>query len=421
MTNLVKELLAASEKLGDALAKSETSATAFSERLSVVSHNQRVLTEETSRMCELCSNAKTVLKKIDDEFSRLTGLTESDYAFLAIATALQTARWIVIDCLTNFGQGTDRDGRLDHDDRTIKDGEKDSIDTVIDDLKKPDDPRCRADVIRCRTWHQILTEPVPYDVTDGSAQFGLGMNGKNHREMTLGHDPLLGWIFGTINIITDTTTIKNLRTFRMSRNPKLHFSSETTLLAAFDSARMSCRQDRKRLAAAIAMEAIHLKSDFFSKAGLPIPVITTVLPDLSSALYKENYDALCFAKDVGTVVTQAQTAILINLVIAQLHGYFYDPAKCPARDLYEVRTRKILLYSNILAETSNVLTVAVRHFMGDVKAWKHLDFGGLAVMIWRIITDVNFMYKVREEFVYKRFSEEVLGDYERKLWPVKEV
>ena len=420
MTDFEKKLLASAEKCGAAFAKSEASLTKFSDRLVPVSHNHQVLMDETVRMRKLCSKAETVINRINDEFSRLTGLTELDYIFLAIATALQTARWVVIDYMTNFGQGADRDGRLDHNDRSIKDNEQGAIDTVVDDLKSPSDSRCQGDVIRCRTWSQILTEPVPFDVTDGSAQFDLGMNGKNHREMTLGHDPVLGWIVGTINILTDTTTIKNVRTFRMVRNPKLRFSSETTFGNAFRLARMSCRQDRKRLAAAIAMEAIHLKSDFFSKAGLPIPVITAVLPDLSSALYKENYDSLCFAKDVGTVITQAETAILINVVIAQLHGYFYDSSTCPSRDLYEVRTRKILLYSNVLAETSNVIAAAVRHFMGEVGAWKHLDFGGLAVLVWRIVKDVDFMYKVREEFVSQRFSEEVLGDYEKRLWPVKE-
>lgn len=419
MTELEKSLLASSEKFGAAFAQAETAVSDFSERLTTVAHNQKVLTDEATRMSDLCSNARMVIKEIDDEFSRQTELSASDFKFLAIATALQTARWIIIDCLTDFGQGADRDERLDHNDPSIKESEQNSIDSTVEDLRNPGDWRNRSDVIRCRTWNQILTEPVPFDVIDGSAQFGLGMSGKNHREMTLGHDPILGWIFGTINILTDTTTIKNLRTFRMSRIPKLRFSSETTFLEAFQYARMSFRQDKKRLAAAIAMEAIHLKSDFFSKAGLPIPIITTILPDLSSSLYRENYDALCFAKDIGTVATQVAAAIFINAVIAQLHGYFYNPKTCPARDLYEVKTRKILLYSNILSETSNVISVAVRQLMGDAKAWKHLDFGGICVLIWRIIKDVNFMYKVREEYLFNQFSKIVIGDYERRLWPTK--
>lgn len=291
--------------------------------LPLLSHNAEVLKNEAIRMCELSSNPQRVIQEIDDEFCRMTGLDKTDFVFLAIATAFQTARWIIIDCMTNFGEGAGRDERIDHYDKTIKDAERESIESTTDMLNDPQDMRYMSDVIRGRTWREILSEPVPFDVIDGSAQFDLGMSGKNHREMTLGHDPILGWFFGVINILTDTTTIKNGRTFIMSRRPRLHFSSETIFTEALKSAYASCRIDRKRLAAAIAMEAIHLKSDFFSKAGLPIPVITAALPDLSSSLYKDNYDALCFAKDIGIVAMQAQAAILINIIISQLHGYFF--------------------------------------------------------------------------------------------------
>lgn len=421
MDSFGEQLIAANDDLAESSCALRKGLNKLSFETAVVSHNCRVLKDECRRVRDICANAKQIVREIDDEFTRLTGLDSTDFAFLSVATALQTARWIIIDCLSSFGEGASRDDRVDHDDRTIKADERSSIDEAIDGLNDPQGQRYRSDVIRGRTWSQILSESVPFDVIDGSAQFGLGMNGANHREMTLGHDPILGWFFGTINILTDTTTVKNGRTFIMSRTPKLQFSFETTFTNALRCAYMSCREDKKRLAAAIAMEAIHLKSDFFSKAGLPIPIIPAVLPDLSSALYKENYDALCLAKDVGIVATQATMAIFINCVIAQLHGYFYDAEKFVSREIYEVKTRKILLYSNVIAETSNVLSVAARLFMGDGMAWKHLDFGGLGVLVWRIITDVDFMFRIREEFVSNRLREMVVGDYKRRLWPMKEV
>lgn len=99
---------------------------------------------------------------------------------------------------------------------------------------------------------------------------------------------------------------------------------------------------------------------------------------------------------------------------------FFDASKYPSRGLFEVKTRKIILYSNIIAETSNVISVAIRSLLGDASAWKHLDFGGLLVLLWRIVKDVDFMYKVREDFVANRFKEIVIGDYEKRLWPLKE-
>lgn len=410
------EILLMLESLSDSFQKKSR---ILDKKFSVISHNTNVLNDETRRMVKLASHSYEETKKIDDEFCRITGLDTCDLKFLAIATALQTARWIIIDWLTDFGAGSERDNRSDHDDKTIKQTEQDSTDSVTEILEDKH-PRVQGDVIKSRTWQQILEEPVPFDVLDGSADFDLGMSGKNHREMTLGHDPILGWFFGTINILTDTTTIKNCRTFIMSRWPKLHFSSETFLSYAMREAYYSIREDKKRLAAAIAKEAIHLKSDFFTKAGLPIPIIPAVLPDLSSKLYKEGYDALCLSKDIGIVAMQAFAASFINVVVAQLHGYFFDCEKFRTRELFEVKTRKILLYSNMLAETSNVIASAVRCFTGDAMGWKHLDWGGLIVLLWRIITDVDFIYSIREKFLREEFKSTIVGDYEKRLWKIME-
>ena len=43
------------------------------------------------------------------------------------------------------------------------------------------------------------------------------MGGRYHRMYTLGHDPILGWIFGTANILTDCITFNNFHTNRISR------------------------------------------------------------------------------------------------------------------------------------------------------------------------------------------------------------
>jgi hypothetical protein len=58
---------------------------------------------------------------------------------------------------------------------------------------------------------------VPYDITKGSKDLGINMGGKYHRMYTLGHDPILGWVFGTANILTDCITFNNFHTNRISR------------------------------------------------------------------------------------------------------------------------------------------------------------------------------------------------------------
>ena len=182
----------------------------------------------------------------------------------------------------------------------------------------------------------------------------------------------------------------------------------------------SIKEDDKRLPAAIFAEAIHLKSDAFTKNGLPIPVLETFAPDLAGKLYKSNYDSLCLMKDIAVVGTQAVGAILINMVISLIHGLYYDPEKYSSRDVYEVKTRKILLYSNLISTASNVIWVGGNAIAGNEAAWKDLDIGGIIVTMYRLVTDTKFIQSVKEEFVLGGFRNMIKGEdlnlLEVELW-----
>ena len=60
---------------------------------------------------------------------------------------------------------------------------------------------CRSLEKRCK---------VPYDqkfaVVGDEAQYIAGMGGKTHRLQSLGHDPVLGFVFGVLDILRGTIT-----------------------------------------------------------------------------------------------------------------------------------------------------------------------------------------------------------------------
>lgn len=92
------------------------------------------------------------------------------------------------------------------------------------------------------------------------------------------------------------------------------------------------------------------------------------------------------------------------MIIAMLHGLFYDGETERERKLYEVRTRKILMYSNLVATSSNLAVVALTQDL------KKLDVGGAAITIYRLIKDVTFIKKVKEEFIFGSFKDMIRGD-----------
>lgn len=368
--------------------------------------NMDKIADESLRVASVAHNCEMHLDELEEQFEKQTDLNPTDIKFLFFATSLQVTRWILIALVNRLLSKNIDELRVKHNDSSIKQMEK----TLREDYKKNHKNWAHERSKKYPTWLEIVFEGVPYDVTVGSPAFGENMSGGNHRVRTLGHDPVLGWIFGVMNIISSTITLDNYRTFEIERiKGRKRWSSETNLINGFAMAYDSINEDIHRLPAAVFAQAVHLKSDVFTKMGLPVPVLETFSSELAGNLYKSNYDLLCLSKDVAIVGSQAFFSILINMIISLIHGLYFDPVKYDSRDVYEVKTRKILLYSNIIASSSNLIWTGVNLESGNADAIKDLDIGGLLVTIYRLINDVDFILKIKEEFVLGGFTNLIKG------------
>ena len=356
---------------------------------------------------------KADIDRINNLFAQKTKLCKTDLAFLMIASALQTARWIIIQQLVgDLGQTIDESKRMDnkkgdeikkkaqheynknHSDRDNIKSEKYPTwkDIVFGQYPKADGTKTRG---RC-----------PYDAQKGGPE-GFDEGGKGmHRQNTLGHDPILGWIFGTANIMTCTITLSKkfqFGTYRVTY-PNAVMSERITAGRMFYEVYDSLLEDKYRLPAALFAQAAHLNSDVFTKWGLPVPLLETFSPDLTYKLYSEQYDSLCLLRDIAIVGSQGILAILINMIISLTHGLFYRPVIDGSREHYEVRTRKILLYSNAISSTINLGYVGANAYIGNEAAWKKLDLGGLLVTLYRLFADVRFITRVKEQFIQQELD-----------------
>lgn len=352
---------------------------------------EELLTKEEFQFCI------NEVERINDEFSRKTGIfNKKDLSFLMVATALQTARWLIIQELCgDLGQTIAKDARLDHNDKSIKDSVKE---LNLSFQKNFENHGHRESVKNYKSWEQIIFSSAPYDTAVGSAAFDENLEGAYHRYKTLGHDPILGWIFGTANFITDTCTLSNLNSYRISRVGTPHFSEPTNLGSIFYEVFDSTMEDWLRLPAGIFAEFVHLKSDVFTKLGLPVPILETFSDSLAGDLYKSQYDSLCLLKDLAIVGNQAAWSILVNMIIGLIHGLLYNPEKDGNRKLYEVRTRKILCVSNSLASAGNIA------YAIGTEDWKKLDVGGIMVTLSRLFTDVRFISRVKKQFLEREMD-----------------
>ena len=274
-----------------------------------------------------------------------------------------------------------------------------------------------------RSWQEIaFTIKVPYDATrhSGEGFHNRSMHGGQHRVKTLGHDPILGWLFGVSNIITDSITIcpeyklgeKKLRipyieSYYVDMGSNFCWEEQITTWSVFSGSIESIKEDKHRLYAAIFAQGMHLASDLYTKMGLPIPFLSLLDQDKAYELYKEGYDYLDYLYDTQILrrtMKSASQAIFINMLIGAIHKFFYIPKKDQIQEFYKIRTRKVILYSNMIATSSDIVQTAFRSYNGDEEAWKNFDIGGFLVTLYRFITDTRFIMKIKEEFIFQEWD-----------------
>lgn len=345
----------------------------------VLEEQLRQVEEDYLRVAEFCGQAGYVIDKIDRDFKAKTKLSDTDITLLFLCTALQCARqYLLPNSLFRFQDK----GSLPSNQRADRFMKK-VVSTPVD-LIKPE-------------WNDVLFQSVPYDaLKKGDHVFETGLSGNTHRYRTLGHDPVLGWIFGTANIMTNSLTKHNFETFQV-KNMIIIRHYPLGVGGMLNKAVQYAREDPKLLGASVARQAIHYGSDVLTKQGLPIPLIMTANNDLAKEMIiKYHIDTLNILRSAGI-------AAFINQLIFSIHRLFYNEDKDGTPAMYEVRTRKILSYSNLLASTSNVIVTAF------TKDFSKLDIGGVLVTIYRLISDYNFINEIKRDFIKNELYNQVVG------------
>ena len=323
-------------------------------------------------------NAYNHMAEIDKAFEQKTGLKKMDFAFLAVAIGLQCTRQYVLDPWLNENRAV----AGQNDEKGRKSNTKAGWYYVETD--------------------KILTNKVPFDAQHYANNETIKgfLKGGDHRLMTLGHDPVLGWIFGTANIMTSTLTRNDFASAHIKcidNENKIYAQANTYKIfkAVFERVSQEGINGKIALGYAVAREAIHLKSDINTKRSLPLPGVGVISTELGKELAKYGIDTA----SVGTEIT---LSCFINMIIAMIHRMGIDESK-EEKIMYEVRTRKIILYSNLIASTSNLIAATMTN------RYNLLDVGGMLVTISRLMTDVRFIYKVKEEFVQSKLNEHFEG------------
>lgn len=164
--------------------------------------------------------------------------------------------------------------------------------------------------------------------------------------------------------------------------------------------------EREAVAAALIKQIGHIGTDLFTKAGLQIPGANLVLSSAQTERLTKFIDSGTLVKNVFG----AGFAVLINTFISLLHGLFYEEKLGISKELYSVRTKKIILYSNVIASSCNIITTLLNMQSGNILSAKDLDIGGIMVTIYHLIEDPRYIRQIKKEFVLGNFVDIVNGE-----------
>ena len=331
--------------------------------------------ERIQRLRKFAEDTPAYLQSLNDEFEYKTSLNSTEVSIMFVAVGLQLFRQ---HFLTKF------DERMD-----AKTGGK-------DDPFHGGKYLGRQHQYYNPSFEEILYNPVPFDANRGANGALKGGGFMGHRVTAIGHDPLLGLIFGTANIATSTLTTKDFESYHITSDGKYDVFAEkaSTVLVLQKTGEkfLEGPEGLKKIGAAFVKEIFHLRSDVNTHNSLPFPVISVIDAKFASRLASYGFD---FA-NVLTVAKQVQLARMINSLIAMWHFIFYDGNI--SETSYKVKTRKIICYSNAIASGINLAEV------GLTRNFKLLDLGGIANTIFELITSVKFMKKVKRDFIFGSYD-----------------
>ena len=357
-----------SETLSSVMARQNVS-------IKAVEHSLSSIAEDSFRTAQIMGNVSSVIDEIEHDFEQTTRLQKQDIAFLFIATGLQCLRQYVIPSSSHRLSATEGDKFMEK--------------------------------FVPKDWQDILCSSVPYDAIRVDPDFkaeipdGTGLGGSTHRVLTLGHDPMFGWVFGTSNILCDALTKTDFITTYKVSDMRISGYYEGSTLGMLNDSYAQIQADRLLLPVALARQAIHFGSDYFTKQGLPLPVIGSINSQWALRLANK------FNIDMYGTMRSAALSIMINLIIAYVHSLLYNKETDGSESSYEVRTRRIVSYSNIIATSSNVVYTAVNACVGNAAAVKNFDFGGLLVTLYKLFTDRKKIIEIKKEFLSSEFYNKV--------------
>lgn len=345
---------------------------------------ESIFTEE-----ELRGNEQAI-RLLNEEFNQLHKLDKFDISISAIAGIVGAAIDILLVGIPQKGPDGIEAGKL-----------SDFIRRKFNEKFPPEEMEKTAN---------SKASKVPYDAQDNrnTEVYVEGLSAYYHRLLSLGHDPLLGFLFGVLDILTG----------RMTTIDKTGKVVSQTVEGYAD-------RKESNIFSAIAKQITHLKSDVTTSMGLPVPLMSLfnflqfgsigeeeqTIAEIVQGMYYGGYDFIHFCS-MSIPVMVIEVIIRIGYAFKRIkegHSikesipFSLDRNKCPklATMLFIGHSAATAMNAGKVYFTKNPLAINYPQWLAFAKySYKQLK--------WAIIEKPE----VREAYVRGIINEQLQAVYE---------
>ena len=243
-----------------------------------------------------------------------------------------------------------------------------------------------------RKLERSLLSKVPFDAQTNvyagqniTSTYVNGLNPYYHRLVSLGHDPILGFVVGVFDIMTGSmTTIDRTGKIIVQQIEKYANRRETDIFAAF------------------AKEIVHLKTDITTSMGLPAPFmgIANILQwgnfgengdtiaQIVQGMYYEGYDFIHF---ISTTIPTMIVEVFVRLYIVckrLKNGMSIKTAVCIKKDEIEYQKMQTILFlANAIVTSVNAgqLLFTKNPLLINYNEWISFSRYAMHQIIWQFV------------------------------------
>ena len=365
-------------------------------------------------------HANEFSNQLDERFKQETGLTSKDITVLFVATAIR------VSCYYLFSHVMSSDEV--HEDHKANEDAKLNTEYPVDTMSDMDlvslvnsardmpsaisQSREMAHLFRAgkpksaviKLNNQIIADTIPFDIPDNDFF--------RHNDV-LGFDSILGWIFGVMNIMTDTVTTRKMESFSVSRvmgtseAPRITRRISTPLHLIYPIV-THMPKHKESFLAAVVREAQVLNVAKGSSDDLRRILRRTMEIEEKNRLVIDGVEnSSGFDLSIKEIAVHLAHTAFINQLITAVHAIQYDPTTDGDITTYAIRTNKILTISNGIAALLDSIPVLV------VQDISKLDFAGIISACQSLFCSTKFWIEVKTNYLVSEYKVKIDKELKR--------